>query len=71
MLLQVSGISNEIFRQIETVENDHDATTAAALEAVERRGDMVVRLLEPRAVGRQAAEHVKRFFAMQVRAKTA
>lgn len=29
---QVSGVSNEIFRQIEMVENDHDSTTAAALE---------------------------------------
>lgn len=29
---KVSGISTEIFRQIEQVENDHDATTAAALE---------------------------------------
>ncbi|GBP70491.1 Rho GTPase-activating protein 100F [Eumeta japonica] len=29
---KVSGVSNEIFRQIEMVENDHDATTAAALE---------------------------------------
>ncbi|XP_052120157.1 rho GTPase-activating protein 100F-like [Frankliniella occidentalis] len=66
---KVSGISNEIFRQIETVENDHDATTAAALEAVERRGEMVVRLLEPRALGRQAAEHAKRFFALQVRVR--
>lgn len=37
MLLQgdfrkVSGISSEIFRQIEQVENDHDPSTAAALE---------------------------------------
>jgi len=63
---QVSGISNEIFRQIETVENDHDATTAAALEAVERRGEMVVRLLEPRHMGRQANEAVKRFLSLQV-----
>lgn len=31
-LPQVSGISTEIFKQIETVENDHDASTAAALE---------------------------------------
>lgn len=31
-ILQVSGVSNEIFRQIEMVENDHDSTTAAALE---------------------------------------
>lgn len=32
LLFQVSGISSEIFKQIETVENDHDASTAAALE---------------------------------------
>lgn len=32
LMFQVSGVSNEIFRQIEMVENDHDATTAAALE---------------------------------------
>jgi Rho GTPase-activating protein SYDE len=29
---KVSGISSEIFRQIESVENDHDPSTAAALE---------------------------------------
>lgn len=29
---KVSGISSEIFRQIETVENDHDPSTAAALD---------------------------------------
>ncbi|KAJ9593183.1 hypothetical protein L9F63_015280, partial [Diploptera punctata] len=62
---KVSGISTEIFRQIETVENDHDATTAAALEAVERRGEMVVRLLDPRHMGRAASEAAKRFLAMQ------
>ena len=31
-LFQVSGISSDIFKQIEAVENDHDASTAAALE---------------------------------------
>ncbi|XP_049782686.1 rho GTPase-activating protein 100F [Schistocerca cancellata] len=62
---KVSGISTEIFRQIETVENDHDATTAAALEAVERRGEMVVRLLDPRHLGRAAAEAAKKFLALQ------
>ncbi|XP_054276638.1 rho GTPase-activating protein 100F-like [Macrosteles quadrilineatus] len=62
---KVSGISNEIFRQIETVENDHDATTAAALEAVERRGEMVVRLLDPRHLGRAAADVDKRYLALQ------
>nr|XP_036225240.1 rho GTPase-activating protein 100F isoform X3 [Bactrocera oleae] len=48
---KVSGISSEIFRQIEAVENDHDPNTAAALEAVERRGEMIVRILEPRCIG--------------------
>ena len=65
--MQVSGISTEIFKQIETVENDHDASTAAALEAVERRGEMVVRVIEPRQMGRQASEAAKKFIAMQVR----
>ncbi|XP_076684508.1 rho GTPase-activating protein 100F-like isoform X3 [Andrena cerasifolii] len=62
---KVSGISTEIFKQIETVENDHDASTAAALEAVERRGEMVVRVIEPRQMGRQAADAAKKFIVMQ------
>ncbi|XP_076235895.1 rho GTPase activating protein at 100F isoform X2 [Calliopsis andreniformis] len=62
---KVSGISTEIFKQIETVENDHDASTAAALEAVEQRGEMVVRVIEPRQMGRQASEAAKKFIAMQ------
>ncbi|XP_059611302.1 rho GTPase-activating protein 100F [Phlebotomus argentipes] len=52
---KVSGISSEIFRQIEAVENDHDPSTAAALEAVERRGEMIVRILEPRCIGGRMA----------------
>ncbi|ALC46581.1 RhoGAP100F [Drosophila busckii] len=52
---KVSGISSEIFRQIEAVENDHDPNTAAALEAVERRGEMIVRILEPRSMGSKQA----------------
>jgi len=52
---KVSGISSEIFRQIEAVENDHDPNTAAALEAVERRGEMIVRVLEPRCMGSKQA----------------
>lgn len=36
LISQVSGVSNEIFRQIEMVENDHDATTAAALEVIKK-----------------------------------
>ncbi|XP_033224044.1 rho GTPase-activating protein 100F [Belonocnema kinseyi] len=62
---KVSGISTEIFKQIQTVENDHDASTAAAFEAVERRGQMVVRTIEPRQMGRQAQEAAKKFIAVQ------
>ena len=62
----MSGISTEIFRQIEQVENDPDATTAAALESVERRGEMVVRILDPRSMGRNSLEAAKRFLQMQV-----
>ncbi|XP_012256075.2 rho GTPase-activating protein 100F isoform X4 [Athalia rosae] len=62
---KVSGISTEIFKQIETVENDLDASTAAALEAVDRRGEMVVHVIEPRQMGRQASEAAKKFMAMQ------
>ncbi|XP_030762749.1 rho GTPase-activating protein 100F isoform X3 [Sitophilus oryzae] len=62
---KVSGISTEIFKQIEAVENDHDASTAAALEHVERRGEMIVRILDARHLGRSAVEQAKRFLAMQ------
>ncbi|KAH1000451.1 hypothetical protein HUJ04_000357 [Dendroctonus ponderosae] len=62
---KVSGISSEIFKQIEAVENDHDSSTAAALEHVERRGEMIVRILDARHLGRSATDHAKRFLAMQ------
>lgn len=59
---KVSGISSEIFRQIEAVENDHDSNTAIALESVERRGEMIVRILEPRSIGgRQSVETAQKF----------
>lgn len=58
---KVSGISNEIFRQIEAVENDFDATTAAHLEAVEKRGEMIIRLLDPCTLGRAGAEACKKY----------
>ncbi|RWS16420.1 rho GTPase-activating protein 100F-like protein [Dinothrombium tinctorium] len=53
---KVSGISSEVFRQIEAVEKDFDATTAANLEAVEKRGEMIIRLLDPRQLGRAGTE---------------
>lgn len=59
---KVSGISSDIFRQIESVENDHDHSTAAALESVERRGEMIVRILESRCIGgRQSVEAAQNF----------
>ncbi len=63
----MSGISNEIFRQIETIENDYDASTAAALETVERRGEMIVRILDIKHLGKAAAEAAKKFLSLQVR----
>nr|XP_015839304.1 PREDICTED: rho GTPase-activating protein 100F isoform X5 [Tribolium castaneum] len=62
---KVSGISSDIFKQIEAVENDHDASTAAALEHVERLGEMIVRILDARHLGRSAGDAAKRFLAMQ------
>lgn len=62
----MSGIGKDIVKQIEAVENDHDASTAAAFEAVERRGEMVVRVIEPRQLGRQAVEAIKKFVTTQV-----
>ncbi|XP_022241336.1 rho GTPase-activating protein 100F-like isoform X1 [Limulus polyphemus] len=57
---KVSGISTEIFRQIEAVENEYDATTAANIEAVEKRGEMIIRVLDPRNLGRVGAETSKK-----------
>lgn len=37
------------------------------LQAVERRGEMIVRILELRQVGRNNIEAAKKFFALQVR----
>merc|ERR1719192_2545162 len=53
---KVSGISNEIFRQIETVENRYDQSTAEAFRAVQKSGEMVVRKLDPRQFIRLASE---------------
>ncbi|XP_075731935.1 rho GTPase activating protein at 100F [Rhipicephalus microplus] len=58
---KVSGISSEVFRQIEAVEREYDATTAAHLEAVQKRGEMVVRVLDPRCLGRAGAQAARRY----------
>ncbi len=54
--LQPSGISEEVFRQLETVQNRYDSSTAAAFRAVQRSGEMVVRQLDPRQFIRLASE---------------
>lgn len=41
---KVSGISSEIFRQIEAVENDHDPSTAAALEVTVNVNSVLLKL---------------------------
>ena len=67
---QVSGISTEIFRQIETVENELDAATAAALRLVEQRGEMVVSSLDPRRLSKKAYRIASSFLALQVSSRT-
>jgi len=58
---KVSGITSEVFRQIEAVENEFDATTAAYFESVEKRGEMVIRLLNPQSLGRAGVEASRRY----------
>lgn len=66
----MSGISKEDFRLIDTIENEYDATTAAALDAVQRRGEMVVRILDPRIhLTKTASDAAKKFLMLQVNHK--
>ncbi|GIY85160.1 rho GTPase-activating protein 100F [Caerostris darwini] len=59
---KVSGISNEIFRQIEAVENDFDAATAAHVDAVENRGgEMLIRMFDPCSLGRVGADTYRKY----------
>ncbi|XP_035232460.1 rho GTPase-activating protein 100F-like, partial [Stegodyphus dumicola] len=58
---KVSGISTEIFRQIEAVEKDFDPRAA---EAVEKRGEMIIRLLDPVSLGRVGAEACRRYLRL-------
>ncbi|TRY75245.1 hypothetical protein TCAL_01671 [Tigriopus californicus] len=51
-----SGISEEVFRQLETVQNRYDSTTAEAFRMVQKSGEMVVRTLDPRQFIRLASE---------------
>ncbi|XP_050435790.1 rho GTPase-activating protein 100F-like isoform X2 [Adelges cooleyi] len=63
---KLSGISKEDFRLIDTIENEYDATTAAALDAVQRRGEMVVRILDPRIhLTKTATDAAKKFLMLQ------
>lgn len=58
---KISGISSEMFRQIEAVEKQYDPTTATLIEAVERRGEMVVRILDPRILGRPGLDAHRKY----------
>ncbi|KAF8777263.1 Rho GTPase-activating protein 100F like protein [Argiope bruennichi] len=61
---KVSGISNEIFRQIEAVENDFDAATAAHVDAVENRGgEMLIRIFDPCSLGRVGADTYRKYLS--------
>ena len=55
---QPTGISEEVFRQIETVQNRYDSSTAEAFRVVQKSGEMVVRTLAPRQFIRLASETV-------------
>lgn len=45
---RVSGITSEVFRQIEAVEAQFDPSTLAAqYSEMERRGEMIIRILSP------------------------
>ena len=58
LYFQPTGISEEVFRQIETVQNRYDSSTAEAFRVVQKSGEMVVRTLDPRQFIRLASETV-------------
>lgn len=58
---KVSGISTEIYRQIAEIEKQYDPTTAANLESVEKRGDMIIRLLDPNSLGKAGVEACRNY----------
>ncbi|CAB0002213.1 unnamed protein product [Nesidiocoris tenuis] len=59
---QVSGISSEMFRQIESIENECDSAAAGAGGG---RGEMVVRLLDPKSLGTAAAVAARPWLNLQ------
>ncbi|KAI1280543.1 Rho GTPase-activating protein [Halotydeus destructor] len=67
---KVSGISSEMFRQIEAIEKEYDPQTASLIEAAERRGEMIIRLLDPRNLGRAGVEAGRRYLAMSIDGQT-
>lgn len=67
---KVSGISSDMFRQIEAVEKDYDPSTANLIEAVERRGEMIVRLLDPRSLGQAGADAGRKYLSASVDGQT-
>ncbi|BES99773.1 Rho-GTPase-activating protein [Nesidiocoris tenuis] len=59
---KVSGISSEMFRQIESIENECDSAAAGAGGG---RGEMVVRLLDPKSLGTAAAVAARPWLNLQ------
>ncbi|CAH1395780.1 unnamed protein product [Nezara viridula] len=58
---KVSGISSEIFRQLERIEND----STEGVEAVDKRGEMLVRLLDTKSLGHAAAQAARPWLQSQ------
>lgn len=56
----MSGISSEIFRQIESIENEVSPTV------LDGRGEMLVRLLDTKSLGQAAANAARPWLALQV-----
>lgn len=67
---KVSGISSEMFRQIEAVEKQYDPTTAQLMADAERRGEMVIRLLDPRALGPAGTDAGRKYLSGSVDGQT-
>lgn len=51
-----AGIPNDVYRQIEAVENNLNQLNIQNLDAVEKRGEMLISVLDPRTLGRAGSE---------------
>lgn len=51
-----TGISNDVYRQIEAVENNLNQLNIQNLDAVEKRGEMLISIVDPRKLGIAGAD---------------